>query len=74
MIQQYWINLSYHFFLVNGSTLQNHEKQGQKLDQLMTKEEEMKQILNHMPNAYETSKSIKSKQPELADIAWWEMS
>ena len=40
----------------------------------MTKEEEMKQILNHMPNAYETSKSIKSKQPELADIAWWEMS
>ena len=44
------VDLNY-FFLVNGSTLQNHEKQGQKPDQLMTKEEEMKQILNHMPNA-----------------------
>ena len=40
----------------------------------MTKGEGMKQILNHMPNAYETRKIIKSKQPELADIAWWEMS
>lgn len=38
--------MSYHCFLVNGSTLQNHEKPGKKRHQLMKKEEEMKQILD----------------------------
>ena len=39
--------MSYHCFLVNGSTLQNHEKPGKKPHQHMTNEEKKKQIPDH---------------------------